>query len=170
MDVSEAIRRRYSCRSYADRPLEKEQLDMILEAARQAPSAKNLQDWRFVVVTDKATKKKLAVAANGQTFIENAGAIIVACTASDHVMRCGQAIGPIDVSIALEHMCLQATELGLATCWIGSFYADKVRAVVGIPEEVQIIELLALGHPADSPKEHRREPIESIVSLEKWRF
>ncbi len=143
---------------------------MILEAARQAPSAKNLQDWRFVVVTDKATKKKLAVAANGQTFIENAGAIIVACTASDHVMRCGQAIGPIDVSIALEHMCLQATELGLATCWIGSFYADKVRAVVGIPEEVQIIELLALGHPADSPKEHRREPIESIVSLEKWRF
>jgi len=170
MDVSEAIRRRYSCRSYADRPLEKEQLDMILEAARQAPSAKNLQDWRFVVVTDKATKKKLAVAANGQTFIENAGAIIVACTASDHVMRCGQAIGPIDVSIALEHMCLQATELRLATCWIGSFYADKVRAVVGIPEEVQIIELLALGHPADSPKEHRREPIESIVSLEKWRF
>ncbi len=143
---------------------------MVLEAARQAPSAKNLQDWRFVVVTDKATKKKLAVAANGQTFIENAGAIIVACTASDHVMRCGQAIGPIDVSIALEHMCLQATELGLATCWIGSFYADKVRAVVGIPEEVQIIELLALGHPADSPKEHRREPIESIVSLEKWRF
>ncbi len=143
---------------------------MILEAARQAPSAKNLQDWRFVVVTDKATKKKLAVAANGQTFIENAGAIIVACTTSDHVMRCGQAIGPIDVSIALEHMCLQATELGLATCWIGSFYADKVRAVVGVPEEVEIIELLALGHPADSPKEHRREPIESIVSLEKWRF
>ncbi|HNY78175.1 MAG: nitroreductase family protein [Sedimentisphaerales bacterium] len=170
MDVSEAIRRRYSCRSYADRPLEKERLDMILEAARQAPSAKNLQDWRFVVVTDKATKKKLAVAANGQTFIENAGAIIVACTTSDHVMRCGQAIGPIDVSIALEHMCLQATELGLATCWIGSFYADKVRAVVGVPEEVEIIELLALGHPADSPKEHRREPIESIVSLEKWRF
>jgi len=170
MDVSEAIRRRYSCRNYADKPLEKKQLDMILEAARQAPSAKNLQDWRFVVVTDKAAKKKLAVAANGQTFVENAGAIIVACTISDHVMRCGQAIGPIDVSIAIEHMCLQATELGLATCWIGSFYPDKVRAVVEIPEEVEIIELLALGHPADSPKEHRREPIESVVSFEKWRF
>ncbi len=170
MDVSEAIRRRCSCRNYADRPLDKKQLDMILEAARQAPSAKNLQDWRFVVVTDKATKKKLAVAANGQTFIENAGAIIVACTISDHVMRCGQAIGPIDVSIAIEHMCLQATELGLGTCWIGSFYPDKVRAIVEIPEEVEIIELLALGHPADSPKEHRREPVESIVSFEKWRF
>jgi len=170
MDVSEAIRRRYSCRNYEDKPLEKEKLEAILEAARQAPSAKNLQDWRFVVVTDKATRKKLAAAANDQTFIENAGAIIIACTVSEHVMRCGQAIGPIDVSIAIEHMCLQATELGLATCWIGSFYPDKVRAVVGIPESIEIIELLALGYPADCPKEHRREPIESIVCFEKWRF
>ena len=170
MDVSEAIRRRYSCRNYEDRPLEQEKLEAILEAARQAPSAKNLQDWRFVVVTDKAARKKLAVAANDQTFIENAGAIIVACTVSEHVMRCGQAIGPIDVAIAIEHMCLQATELGLATCWIGSFYPDKVRTVVGIPEGIEIIELLALGYPADSFKEHRREPMESIVCFEKWRF
>ncbi len=170
MDVSEAIRRRYSCRNYKDKPLEKGQLETVLEAARQAPSAKNLQDWRFVVVADKTVRAKLAAAANNQSFLENAGAIIVACTVSDHVMRCGQAIGPIDVSIAIEHMCLQATELGLATCWIGSFYPDKVRTVVGIPGDVEIIELLALGHPADSPKEHRREPIESIVCFEKWCF
>ncbi len=170
MDVSEAIRLRYSCRNYEDRPLEKEKLEAILEAARQAPSAKNLQDWRFVVVTDKAARRRLAAAANSQTFIENAGAIIVACTVSEHVMRCGQAIGPIDVAIAIEHMCLQATELGLATCWIGSFYPDKVRAVVGIPENIEVIELLALGYPADSPKEHRREAVESIVCYEKWCF
>ena len=170
MEVSEAIRRRYSCRNYEDKPVEKKQLESILEAARQAPSAKNLQDWRFVVVTDKATRTKLAAAANNQTFLESAGAIIVACTVSDHVMRCGQAIGPIDVAIAIQNMCLQATDLGLATCWIGSFYPDKVRAVVGIPPEVQIIELLALGHPADSPKEHRREPLESIACFEKWCF
>jgi nitroreductase len=150
--------------------VEEAKLRLVLEAARQAPSAKNLQDWRFVVVTDKDVRAKLAVAANNQTFIADAGAIVVACTASEHVMRCGQAIGPIDVSIALEHMCLQATELGLATCWIGSFYPDKVRAVVGIPKEIEIIELLALGYPADAPKEHRREPIESIVSFDKWTF
>jgi len=150
--------------------VEDAKLRPVLEAARQAPSAKNLQDWRFVVVTDKDLRAKLAVAANNQTFIAEAGAVIVACTASDHVMRCGQAIGPIDVAIALEHMCLQATELGLATCWIGSFYPDKVRAVVGIPEHIQIIELLALGYPADGSKEHRREPLESMVSFEKWTF
>jgi len=170
MDVSQAIRSRYSCRSYDDRALETEKLDVILEAARQPPSAKNLQDWRFVVVTDEAARKKLAVAANNQAFLEKAGAIVVACTVSDHVMRCGQAVGPIDVAIAMEHMCLQATELGLATCWIGSFYPDKVKPIVGIPDDVTIIELLAIGYPADSPKEHRREPTDKIVSFEKWDF
>ena len=170
MDVATAIRKRYSCRSYEDRALEEDKLRAVLEAARLAPSAKNLQDWRFVVVTDREIKKKLAGAANNQTFLENAGAIVVACTVSDHVMRCGQAVGPIDVAIALEHMCLQATELGLATCWIGSFYPDKVKPVVGIPEDVTIIELLAVGYPADSPKDHRREAMERIVSSEKWGF
>ena len=170
MDVAEAIRNRYSCRHYQDQPLEENKLGAVLEAARQAPSAKNLQDWRLVVATDKQTKKKLAAAANSQTFLEEAGAIIVACTVSDHVMRCGQAVGPIDVAIALEHIALRATELGLATCWIGSFFADKVKEVVGIPENVTVIELMALGYPADSPKEHRREPMDHIVSFEKWRF
>ncbi|MHC4521540.1 MAG: nitroreductase family protein [Planctomycetota bacterium] len=170
MDVSQAILRRYSCRRYKAKPIEPDKLAAVLEAARQAPSAKNLQDWRFVVVTEEGTRKQLVAAANNQTFLEGAGAIIIACTVSDHVMRCGQATGPIDVSIAIEHICLQATELGLATCWIGSFYPDKVKPIVGIPEHINIIELLALGYPADTPKEHRREPIESIVSFETWGF
>jgi nitroreductase len=170
MTVLEAIRRRYSCRAYQDRPIEQEKLDSIFEAARLAPSAKNMQDWRFVVVTDKEVKRKLAEAANNQRFLENAAAIIVACSSSDDVMRCGQAIGPIDVAIALEHICLQATELGLATCWIGSFYPEKVRPILGIPADIAIIELMAVGYPADSPKGPKREPIEKILCYEKWRF
>jgi nitroreductase len=170
MAVLEAIRKRYSCRTYQDRPIEKEKLSQILEAARLAPSAKNLQDWRFVVVTDKEKKHKLAEAANNQMFIEKAGAIIIACSVSGEIMRCGQAIGPIDVAIALEHICLQATQLGLATCWIGSFYPDKVRPIVGIPQDVAIIELMALGYPADKQKEPKREPIERIVCYEQWQF
>ena len=170
MDVAQAIRSRYSCRNYTGKPLERDKLRAVLEAARLAPSAKNLQDWRFVVVTDGQLKEKVAAAANNQTFLEAAGAIIIACTVSDHVMRCGQAIGPIDVAIALEHMCLQATELKLATCWIGSFYPDKIKQIAGIPEGVMIVELLALGYPADAPREPRREPIEKIVSFETWQF
>jgi len=170
MTVSEAIAARYSCRNYVERPVEKEKLDQIFEAARLAPSAKNLQDWRFVAVTDKETKRRLAEAANNQMFIAKAGVVIVGCSNSKHIMRCGQAVGPIDVAISLEHIALQAAELGLGTCWIGSFYADKVRAVLGIPEDIEIVELMSLGYTADTAKVKKREPMENIVCFERWSF
>lgn len=170
MDVLEAIRKRYSCRSYKEKEIEREKLNQLLEAARLAPSAKNLQDWRFVVVTDKEKKQKLAQAANNQSFLEEAGAIIVACTNSDYLMRCGQPAGVIDVAIALEHICLQATELGLATCWIGAFYPEKVKPIVGIPADITVVELLAIGYPADKPKGQDRKPVEKIACFNTWKF
>ena len=170
MDVFEAITKRYSCRSYRSTPIEHQKLAKILEAARLAPSAKNLQDWRFVVVTDAQTKTKLAYAANNQEFIASAGAIIVACSNSDYIMACGQPIGPIDVSIALEHISLEATELGLATCWIGSFDPARVKMILGIPDNVTVIELMPVGYPADNQPKARREPVENIASYEKWAF
>jgi len=170
MALLELIKKRYSCRAYQDRPIEQDKLDTIFEAARLAPSAKNLQDWRLVVVTDKQTRDEIAVAANNQMFIANAGVVIAACSNSDHVMRCGQAVGPIDIAIALEHIALQASELGLATCWIGSFYTDKVRAVLGIPDGIAVIELMALGYPADEQKVPKREPIDRILCYETWKF
>ena len=170
MTVLEAIKKRYSCRNYLEKNIEKEKLDQILEAARLAPSAKNLQGWRFIIVTDKDKKRKLAEAANNQMFLEKAGAIIVACTISDYVMRCGQPAGVIDVAIALEHICLQAAELGLATCWIGAFYPEKVKPIVGIPPDITVVELMAIGYPADKPRISGREPVEKIACLETWQF
>jgi len=170
MSVFEAIQNRYSCRAYEEKPIEQEKLDSIFEAGRLAPSAMNTQDWRFVVVRDTETKRQVAQTTNKPEAFEKAGAIIAACSNSEHVMRCGQAIGPIDISIALEHICLQATELGLATCWIGSFDTAKVRTILGIPADIAIIELMAIGYPADSRKEPKREPIEKILCYEKWQF
>ena len=170
MAVLDAIRKRYSCRSYQDKSVEQDKLDCILEAARLAPSARNTQDWRFVVVTDKAIKSKVAGTTNRPEVFEKAGAIIAACSNSDYVMRCGQAIGPIDVAIALEHISLQAADLGLGTCWIGSFDAGKVRQILAIPDDVAIIELMTVGYPADSKPEQKREPIETIVCYDTWKF
>ena len=170
MAVLDAIRRRYSCRSYQEKSIEQEKLDSILEAARLAPSAKNTQDWRFVVVADRDTRSKVATATNRPEVFEKAGAIIAACSNSNEVMRCGQAIGPIDIAIALEHICLQAADLGLGTCWIGSFDSDKVRQILAIPEDIAIIELMAVGYPADSKSEPKREPMEKIVCYDTWRF
>ena len=170
MTVLDAIRRRYSCRAYQERPIEQKKLDILFEAARLAPSAKNTQDWRFVVVTDKETKHQVAETTNKPSAFKKAGAIIVACSNSDYVMTCGQAIGPIDIAIALEHIALQATELGLATCWIGSFYTEKVRTILGIPDDIAIIELMTVGYPADKAKQPSREQMEKIVCYDKWQF
>ncbi len=170
MAVLEVIRKRYSCRAYIDKPIEKEKLDQLFEAARLAPSAKNLQDWRFVVVSEKDKKQQVAASTNHPEVFGKAGVMIAACSVSNEVMRCGQAVAPIDVAIALEHICLQATQLQLATCWIGSFDPEKVRKVLGIPQDVAVIELMALGYPADEAKKPSREPMEKIMCYEKWSF
>lgn len=170
MAVLEAIRKRYSCRSYQTKKIEHEKMTQVLEAARLAPSAKNLQDRRFVVVTDEKLKSQVAAAANEQMFLAAAGAIIVGCSNDEYVMRCGQRIGPIDVAIALDHISLQATELGLATCWIGSFSTEKIKSLLNIPDDIEVVELMAVGYAADARKEPTREPIEKIVRYEKWGF
>lgn len=170
MDVFEAMTKRYSCRAYESRAIEAEKLEKVLNSARIAPSAKNLQDWRFVVVTEPSIKAKLVEAANGQAFIAEAPAVIIACSNSDYVMSCGQPIGPIDISIALEHIALAATAEGLATCWIGSFSPAKVRQVVSIPEDIEVIELMPIGYPADKAREANRLGLGKIVCHEKWQF
>ncbi len=170
MALMDIIKKRYSCRNYESKPVEKEKLTKIFEAARLAPSARNFQDWRFVVITDRDLKAKLATVTNKPDSFKDAGALIVACSNSDHIMSCGQKVGPIDVSIALEHIALQATELGLATCWLGAFDPEKVREIVNIPKEIEIVDLMALGYPADQPKEAVRLNMDKIVCYNGWKF
>ena len=170
MELLEIIRKRYSCRAYQDRAVEPAKLDKLFESARLAPSAKNMQDWRFIAVTDKKIKAQLAATTNKPEVFEKAGLIITACSNSDYVMKCGQSIAPIDVAIALEHICLQATELGLGSCWLGSFDTEKVRIVLGIPKNIAIIELMAIGYSADEPKQQDRQRLENMLCYEKWHF
>ena len=171
MELMEAIKKRYSCRSYQGRPVEAEKLNQILEAARLAPSARNLQDWRFVVVTDADKRKALEGATANQKFVGQAPVVLVACSETARRMNCcGQPYSSIDVSIALEHIALAATALGLGTCWIGSFYPYKVRTILNIPSHIEVVQLMTLGYPADTPTERNRLPIEQIVCRERWIF
>jgi nitroreductase len=170
MNIYDAIRGRYSCRAYNSRPVEQEKLDRVIEAARLAPSARNLQDRRFVIVRDAETRRELATAANKQMFIATAPAVIVGCSVTDQVMRCGQPIAAIDLAIAMEHIALAATAEGLATCWIGSFFPEQVRAVLDIPLTVAVVELMPIGYPADTQTHKPREPIAQIACYERWTF
>ncbi len=170
MSVSDAIKARRSIRRYQDREVEEETLNRVLEAGRLAPSAKNMQEWKFIVVRDKETRAKLSEAAKGQAFIGEAPVVIVACaTLTDYVMTCGQLTYPIDVAISVDHMTLQATEEGLGTCWIGAFYEEEVKKILAIPPEIRVVAMLPLGYPAESPLSRPRKPMEDMVIQERWR-
>jgi nitroreductase len=170
MTVIEAIRTRQSVRSYEKRPVEREKIEEVIEAARLAPSAGNRQEWRFVAVTDPAKRNKLAHESAGQAFVGEAPCVIACCAETDsHTMRCGQLCYPIDVAIAIDHLTLSAAELGLGTCWIGSFSEDEVKRILEIPEPVKVVELLTLGYPKDPrPKAKNRLERDRILFFERW--
>lgn len=170
MDVYEAIRTRKSVRAWAEAPVADDVLTRIMEAGRLAPSAKNMQEWRFIAVRDPELRAALVDAAAGQAFVGEAPVVLVCCAETDnHMMRCGHLAYPIDVAIAIDHITLAATAEGLGTCWIGAFYEDKVKALLGIPDAIRVVELLPLGYPADpAPVEKNRHPLGDILRFDRW--
>ncbi|MFH1202431.1 MAG: nitroreductase family protein [Candidatus Omnitrophota bacterium] len=171
MDVIEAIRKRMSVRNFLDKPIGEDKLKLILEAGRLAPSAKNIQEWVFVAVKDKLTRQKLMQVAKNQAFVAEAPVVIACCaTVTDYKMTCGQLAYPIDLAIAITHMSLEATELGIGSCWVGAFYEDPVKEVLGIPGDVRVVELLALGYAKAGGQGERqsRKALGEIVRWEHW--
>ncbi len=170
MDVMEAIRTRRSIRAYQDRPVEEEKLVQVIEAGRLAPSARNLQDWKFIIIKDKQKRTRLSEATRGQSFVAAAPVVIAACgTEIEYIMTCGQYCYPIDVAIAVNHMTLEAIALGLVNCWIGAFYEGQVKEILEIPDNVRVVVMLTLGYPAESPFARPRKNLEEIMAYEKWR-
>jgi nitroreductase len=169
MDVFAAISQRRSVRAYKDTDIGEDKLKRILEAARLSPSSSNRQEWKFIVVKNKETRKKLANAAFGQSFIGEAPVVLVACaTESKAIMACGQPAYTVDVSIACAFMILQAYELGLGTCWIGAFKEDEVKKTLSIPEDVRVVAMTPLGYPNQPPSEKSRKSLDQIVCFEKY--
>jgi len=169
MDVFTAIRQRRSVRAYKAVEVEEEKLKKILEVARLSPSASNRQEWKFIVVRNEETKKKLAKSAFGQSFIGEAPVVIVACgTESKAIMACGQPAHTVDVSIACAFMILQAHELGMGTCWIGAFKEDEVKKILKIPDSVRVVAMIPLGYPDEDPSQRSRKGLDQIISFEKF--
>mgnify|MGYP001058422690 CR=1 FL=1 len=169
MDVFTAINQRSSVRAYKATPVEEDKLKKVLEAARLSPSSSNRQEWKFIVVKDKETRKKLAKAAFGQSFIGEAPVVIVACgTESKSIMACGQPAHTVDVSIACAFMILQAYELGLGTCWIGAFNEDETKKILNIPEHVRIVAMIPFGYPNQPPSKKSRKRLDQIVCFERY--
>jgi len=164
MDVFDAIKARQSIRKYKTQPIPTEKLEAILEAARLAPSAGNRQPWRFIIIQDPERKKALAEAANDQTFLENAAAIVTAVGDPDLSARWFEK----DTMIALEHMVLAATALGYGTCWIGAFNEDTVKTLLKIPQKAKVVALLPIGTPDETPAARPRKKTSEVFAKEDW--
>ncbi len=168
MDVYDAIRQRRSVRKYEDRAIPEDVLKRVLEAGILAPTGRNTQEWRFVVVRDPDTRKRLAEAAE-QKFVAEAK-VVVAVVSLDPVreMFCGIQAGPVDCAIVIDHMTLAAVAEGLGSCWIGHFDQDSSREILGIPAPAKIIEMLVLGYPGDTPGEKKRKTLDELTCWEKF--
>lgn len=164
MNFLELVKARYSARRYAARQVETEKLDYILECARLAPSAVNFQPWRFRVITDRAALQALQQCYKRE-WLATAPCVVVACVdheASWHRRSDGKDHADIDVAIAVDHLCLAATEQGLGSCWVCNFDVASCREVLALPETWEPVVLVPLGYPEDTPTEKHRRPMEEL--------
>lgn len=154
----DAIFKRISVRKYEDRPVEPEKVEKILRAAMAAPSARNQQPWEFYVVTSKEKIQELSRCSQYASFLKDAPLAIVPCCRKTGLAS--PLYGEIDLSIATEHILLEAVELGLGTCWMGIAPVrermDAVNRVLGNPENLEAFALVACGYPAEERPQQDR--------------
>ncbi len=183
MEVTEAIINRRSVRRMKADPIDDEILERILEAARWAPSWKNTQCWRFVVVRDGNTKEKIAGCMISGRSSENPAAtaiirapvLIVACA---ELGKSGLNAGDFatdkgdwymyDVALAMQNLVLEAHSLGLGTVHLGLFDAQKVAGILGVPEGFCVVSMTPLGYPDETPRTVPRKELSEIVFYDKF--
>ena len=169
----ELAKRRYSVRNYLDKQVEEDKLIYVLEAARIAPSAANYQPWHLIVIRNREIREMIAATYNRPWFLQ-APVIIVIC--GDHKAGWKRADGKdhtdIDIAIAVDHMTLAAEEMGLGTCWICNFNAQKAAELLKLPENIEPIVYLPLGYPGnahDAGARHLiRKSMDEIIHWEKF--
>ena len=165
MNFKELAQRRYSVRSYQPKQIEKEKLIQVVEAALLAPSAVNFQPWKFVIVTEPALLNSLHQCYHRDWF-KLAPACIVAIGDHDkgwHRPSDGKDFTDIDVAIAVDHLMLAATEIGLGTCWICHFNAEKCAELFNLSSNFEPIAMIPIGYPSGTKPEKKRKPMEEVI-------
>lgn len=173
MDIFQVIRDRRSIRKYKDTPVEREKIEQILEAARLAPSWKNMQCWRYLVITDADKKQALQAAFPldnpGMKAIGQAPAVVLLCAdPQESGVENGIEYYIADAAISFEHFSLAAHALGLGSCWMGWYDEAAIKRVLNIPEQFRVIGISPLGYPDQEPKPRPRKSLEEIAFFGEW--
>ena len=173
MDVLETIKDRRSIRTYDNRDLPKEVVDQLLDAARWAPSAGNVQPWAFVVVSSQEVKHNLSLAAYGQKDLEEAPIVIVVLAdekqAQERYGEKGKTLYCLqDTAAATQNILLAAYSLGLGTCWIGAFKEEETRKIINAPKNMRPVAMIPVGYPNETPQPRERRPLADIVHKDRF--
>ena len=173
MEILEVIRNRRSVRAYSSKDVPDATVDTLLEYARWAPSAGNMQPWEFVVVRSLERKRRLAEAALGQSFVEEAPVVIVVCAnPSRSATRYGGRGASLyclqDTAAAAQNIHLAACALGLATCWVGAFDEASAARVLKLPEGIRPVAIISVGYPEERPSPPSRRKLSEIVHKEEF--
>jgi len=173
MNLFQAIADRRSIRKYQDLPVEPQKLELVLEAARLAPSWKNQQCWRFLVIADAPRKERIMQAFPednpGRKALAQAPLLILVCADPEESgVENGIDYFVADTAIAFEHLCLAAQSLGLGTCWMGWYDEAQIKTAAGIPGSIRVVGVTPLGYPDQEPKPRPRKALRDIAYLEQW--
>jgi nitroreductase len=168
MELMQIAEQRRSIRAFADRSLEEEKLQRILEIVSLAPSAGNLQAYEVYIVTDRRQKLALAKASLGQAFVAEAPVVLVFCahperSAGRYGERGRRLYSLQDATIACTYAMLAVTDLGLATVWVGAFGDDAVSRAIDLPSDEQPVALLPIGYGAEQPAAAPRRSLSDLI-------
>lgn len=173
MDIFQVIKDRRSIRKYKDTSVEPEKIDQLLDAARLAPSWKNMQCWRFLVLTGAEKQEALLSAFPddnpGKKAIASAPVVVVLCAdPTESGIEHGIEYFIADAAIAFEHFCLAAHALGLGTCWMGWYDEACIKESLGIPARFRVVGVTPLGYPDQEPKPRPRKEMAEITFFNEW--
>jgi len=164
MDTSKAITKRASIRQYLDKPIPKDLLEQLIDCGRRAPSARAVEPWEFIIITDKQVLGKLAgIAPNGKFIKDASVCIVIVCKETKYYLEDGCA--------ATENILLMAADIGLGGCWIAGDkkdYADEVLSMLGVPGGIKLVSIISLGWPKEKVDQHKNRSLEEVIHWERF--
>jgi len=164
METFDSIAKRVSIREYQSKSIPKGILERLVDAARRAPTARAVEPWEFVVITDKVMLQKLGEIATSGSFVKDAAAcIVIVCKDTKYYLEDGCA--------ATENILLAATDLNLGACWVAGDkkpYAGDVSRLLGIPQDLKLVSLISLGWPKEKAKQVKNRKLEDVIHWEKF--
>ena len=171
MDIYQLIEHRKSVRHYKPDEIDKDTLERVMNAARLAPSGSNRQPWKFILVSDPATRDKMVPLCCRQKFIAEAPLAVVACALPTEGAVGGVLpTGVVDTSIAVTQLMLAATHEGLGTCWVGAFEAEPLKKLLAIPQDVAVVAVVPIGYPVDDTRSAKsRKSFAEIICEESYK-